>query len=190
MVSKSKTARLDDLIKVDGNIIYKNDTEIARLPTAVAEIARLNTQLFVILSVSDPRADFAYAGSNLWSLDLDGNIMWRAPNLNTDPSDPFFHWKCYSDLRIFDKNNPKIDCFIDERRGAMFVCRTGEYVTDIEPVNWKQDIVKAYMERERLIQWVENEMFIESMRLCDASPRNPAEPRSTYPSSAIIEYGL
>jgi hypothetical protein len=182
MVQKPPEARLDDFI-IKGTAISRNGTQIATFASAVAEIARLDDRLYIILSVPDPYGDKDYAGTNLLCIGLDGHLIWRAPNLNEGVLARPWATVSYSDLRFFDKEDPKIICYVDERRSAMRQADTGGCVTSIKPVDWKQNYIKAWKEHGERIREQEESVFLESLRLCPVSETNPLVPRSSRPAS-------
>jgi hypothetical protein len=136
MVLKLAETGLNDFEVVANALLHKG-REIARFPTPVCELARLGDQLFVVLHPFAP-GDRAYSGTNLWSVNLRGDLLWKAPDANAKrPSgDPEF----YRGVIIYNPVAPKLHVGMwDDRRitlldavtGAELQARDDYFETDI-----------------------------------------------------------
>ncbi|MFY9288784.1 MAG: hypothetical protein WAO98_09825 [Alphaproteobacteria bacterium] len=126
MVQQLPQTRLDDFI-VMGNVLSHGGKEIAKFPTPICQLARLNEHLFVILHPYPIEQQPDYAGSNLWALDLKGKVLWKAGSLNTgaEKNAP----NCYAELYFFDVTDPKIFAISsDERISKIFDVATGQII--------------------------------------------------------------
>lgn len=186
MVFEQKLARLDDVYSVSEYKLFRNGRLLATLPTNIAEIARLDDMLYVVLEVREPQRDFVFAGTNLWALDLDGKTVWKAPNVNSNIE--LASWVlCYSNLRIYDRDNPKIKCYLDDRRWACIDARTGQFpeqLSSIDKKRWQTDYEGAMRQRDDYLEKQEASMFLESLRLTVVYPNNPKYP-TTLPHSVV-----
>lgn len=92
---------------VEDNVLKRNGQHIASFQTPVCELARLDDKLFVVLHPYPEKDNPEHAGTNLWALNLSGEVLWKAGNLN-----PFVRQYgppiSYNGLKLFDDANPKI----------------------------------------------------------------------------------
>lgn len=175
MVSEQEDTRLEEF-SVDGNRLLRHGNAIASFPTPVAEIARLGERLFVVLTTHDHLDDPVYTGTNLWALDLAGNVLWKARNLNDNPDqlDPL-HPRSYAYLVIFDRNDPKLRCHVDERGSSIHRVDTGGYVDPFPQINWK-DYAQAIREFEAGQKAIRDTVFVRSRKFAPVSPEYPLLP--------------
>ncbi|MFY9287935.1 MAG: hypothetical protein WAO98_05480 [Alphaproteobacteria bacterium] len=92
---------------VEDNVLKCDGQEIARFLTPICELARLDDKIFVVLHPYLGKAQLEYAGTNLLALNMDGEVLWKARNLNPKPNEllPV----SYNDLKIFEYNGqPKL----------------------------------------------------------------------------------
>lgn len=175
MVPEQEDTRLDEFL-VDGNQLLRHGKAIAAFPTAIAEIARLGEMVFVVLTTHDHLDDPVFAGTNLWALDLAGNVLWKARNLNDNPDqfDPL-HPRSYSRLVIFDRSDPKLRCDTGERGPSIRRVDTGGYVTTYPRINWK-DYAQAMREVEAGQKAIRDSIFVWSRKFAPVSPEYPLLP--------------
>lgn len=69
-------------LSVRDNALLWNNKPIAEFPTAICELARVDEQILVVVDGDIDPPDMEYAGSNLWCVNLSGNLLWKAPQLN------------------------------------------------------------------------------------------------------------
>ncbi len=126
MVHELPQTRLSEF-DVTGNIISRDGKEITRFPTPICQLARLNEYLFVVLHPYPADQQKEYAGTNLWALDMAGNILWKAENLNVDPQSRFLN--NYAEIYLFDVESPKVFAISsDERISAIFDIASGRKI--------------------------------------------------------------
>lgn len=156
---------------------------IFEAPTCIAEVARMDDWIFVVLTVPDPDSDKKFAGTNLWCLDAQGRLVWKAVNLNERRTDPHNSKAyMYSDLAIFDATSPKIVCDINERASAILMADTGQYYIDPDPIDWSGNYNECYAEYNARSERRGKQVFIGSMKLCAVSKYVPLFPESKIPA--------
>ncbi len=188
MVREQHEVRLDEFI-IEGAKLLRNGVEIACFKTPIAEIARLNDHIFVVLAVPEPTRDPVYAGTNLWAIGLDGRVLWTAPNVNEGLAYNRNLPASYSNLRIFDKTDPKIICYVADRREVMLQAAIGKYVTNIKPIpmeKWKSSYQDAMREHDERVRHTEEATFVESLRIAKVSTDSPLISRSNHPASVRL----
>lgn len=140
MNDKRRVTALSEFL-VDDTRLFRNSVLIAQLDTPIRELARVDDQLFVI--TQRPSAShYRRSETNLFSLDLTGAIRWKAPNTGPDQGRSRLD---YFDLRIFDREHPKLYVRIDDRAWHYFDAGTGdrlfldpEYDWSNYPTAWNQ----------------------------------------------------
>ncbi|MFA5957060.1 hypothetical protein [Hyphomicrobium sp.] len=142
----------------DGNVIFES-------PTAICEIARVDESLFVIVHPEDKKRQSDYAGTNLWALDLNGNVLWKAQNLNADTAaskrtDVHF----YARLRVYDALAPKLICYVDDRYSPSIDAATGAPVDIYTGINWS-NYSEAWPKAQRIQKEIEGSTFVNAERL-------------------------
>lgn len=80
MVQQHAATNLNHLT-VDGSKLMVDGRIIAQTPTAIAELARLDNRIFVILDGDPNIQGEQYIGENLWCFDHAGTLLWKAENL-------------------------------------------------------------------------------------------------------------
>jgi hypothetical protein len=170
-------------VEVSDRALTRKGRVFFEAPTDIAEVARMDDKIFVVLTVPDPEADKTFAGTNLWCIDIEGRLLWKAQNLNqyrTDPHNSNAHM--YSDLCIFDRLAPKIACYIDDKGGVTLMADTGKYYNDPNPIDWSAGYDKAYDEFNARIVRRAKLVFIGAMKLRAVSKYVPLWPESKTPA--------
>lgn len=160
---------------------------IFEFPTNIAEIARLGDKLFVVLTVPDPKSDINFAGTNLWCIRVDGTLLWKAENLNKQPSGSPSDVRVYSDLRIYDRKSPKLELAFSERQHGPLDVATGSFFNDPKNVDWTQPYDIARKQYEDLCTEINNSTFVASIRLREVSRLVPLLPRTEWPPMVTSE---
>lgn len=174
-------------VTVDDNSVSRDGARIFVFPTNIAEIARLEDKLFVVLTVPDPRADPNFAGTNLWCVHVDGKFLWKAENLNAQTSGSTNEVRVYSDLRIYDRASPKLELSFSERQHGPLEVATGLFYNDPKAVDWKQPYEAARKQYEDLCEDVNKSSFVASVKLREVSRWVPMLPRTDLPPMALSE---
>ncbi len=175
------TAILGD-VEARNLVLFRDGKAIFEFPTEIAEVARLDDRVFVILAVPDPKADRHCAGTNLWCVDTDGHLLWKARDLNEKRTAPDDEPRMYNDLRMFDRAAPKILCDVGERQSSAIWADTGRVYARPNEVDWTQPYKVARAQSEQLAEQEKSQMFLGSARLRRVSERVPECVRSKWPS--------
>ena len=138
---------------VRDNVLLHDGREIARFPTAICELARLNNQLFVVLHPYPIDEHPDYAGENLWSLNLSGRLLWKARNLN-EGQWPSARSRFYAGLRLFDIDEPKISVGTGEDRLTPIInIHTGEHIPHDDQSPEAARIPKQVFAKSKIFLW-------------------------------------
>jgi hypothetical protein len=133
MVDQNIITDLDEFA-VKGNDLFHKGVRIASFETLIRELARVGDQLFVIVDPDRQKKGLDYAGTNFSSIDLSGNTLWVAPNLNREVGRGSF---CYFQMRLFDQAAPKIHVIVDDHEHRYFDARTGARLLLDPKYDWK-----------------------------------------------------
>lgn len=174
-------------VTFDDKRVSRNGACIFEFPTNIAEIARLEDKIFIVLSVPDPKADPVFAGTNLWCIRVDGKLLWKAENLNAHTSGAPNEVRVYSDLRIYDRESPKLELSFSERQHGPLEVATGLSYIDPRAVDWKQPYKIARKQYEDLCAEIDKSTFVASMKIREVSRWVPILPRTGLPAMALSE---
>lgn len=152
---------------VRGRQLARNGAVIASFPTDIEELARLDERLFVVLHAPfDGDADFV--GTNLWSLDLTGAVLWKAENLNTGYRKRAMQSLYrYASLAIFDEVSPKLHAFADEKWSPSLDPSTGKFLQVLPALDWS-DYATAWPKFREAIDDIERKTFVRAQRFSPA----------------------
>jgi hypothetical protein len=137
--------RLDDF-GVDGCRLLHKGAELFRFPTPISSLARLGDVFFVILHPYPASKDRFYAGTNLWAISTNGEVLWKAPNLNPRKLQDY----SYYGLIIYDHDAPKVRVQWDDRAGTVLDAFAGQPLPEllgVDPI----DVAKQTITRGTVI---------------------------------------
>jgi len=175
-------------VEIGENTLTRMGKVIFDAPTNIAEIARMDDRIFIILTVPDPESDKHFAGTNLWCIDVNGRLIWKAQNLNQNRTDPHnSNAYMYSDLAIFDVSAPKIVCYVNERSSSILMADTGQYYIDPNPIDWSGNYNACYAESNSRIEQQAKQVFIGSIKLRAVSKYVPLFPESKTPAMGTAQ---
>ena len=138
MVQQHPATQLDQL-SVDGATLMLNGHVIAETPTAIAEVARLDDRIFLVLD-GDPKIDDeAYLGENLWCINHTGTLLWKAENLMQ------YNWSgrltrnAYRALRILGTDSYRLNPQTMEDRQVIYLDPASGRVLPPDSAPWRPD---------------------------------------------------
>jgi hypothetical protein len=134
MVQEHTRTRLDGF-SVWENVLTCDGRKIAKFPTPICELARLDSTLFVILHPYPIEQQIDYAGENLWAVKFDGSVLWKAENL-TGKLRPGNRFNYYSGIKFIDQLAPKILTNTDDDRLCPVIdISTGKHIHSYRQVS-------------------------------------------------------
>lgn len=160
-------------IAIADNVVMRGDAIIFEAPSSVAECAVLDDRIFLVLAVNAPEKNLELAGTNLWCIDTNGQLIWKAPNLNRDDryDSKYPHaFRTYYDLRIYDKEAPKLLLAANERGGAQLNIVTGQFPNEDPSIDWSQPYEIAWKEYLGIQKQIEAMTFIASRKFMLVAP--------------------
>lgn len=185
-LNQSTNAILGD-VSISDRSVSRNGAIVFEFPTDIAEIARLEDKLFIVLSVPDPKADPQFAGTNLWCVSVDGKLLWKAQTLYNERDDQRFQSYLYSDLWIYDRHAPKLHCNTSERTSRTLDINTGTFFADSEPLDPTLPYNTRYALAGVQAKHREDLGFVASMKLRPVSKWVPVYEHPGWPPMVTSE---
>lgn len=138
MVQQPPATGLDH-ISVDNTKLFFAGQLIAETPTTIAELARLDDRIFVVLD-GDPKVQGeAYLGENLWCFHRSGALLWKAENLMQHNWGGRLKRNAYRGLRILGTGTYRLHPGTMEDHQVIYLDPATGRVLPRDPAPWRPD---------------------------------------------------